>query len=86
MAFCDDLFLWLGSCCGGKTVTAETRLKRDLKLDSIDLWSLLLKTEARYDCAVSDDLLVGVTTAGQFAMVLEHALEEKERVKNERSF
>jgi len=81
----EKLYSLILAHCGGKMeVTAETRLKKDLKMDSFDLLELVLKVEDHFDCRLSDELLRGVTTAGHLTLVLENAIIEKERKTHER--
>ena len=63
--------------CGGKTVTAETRLKRDLKIDDFDLFELVLKIEARFDCALPDEFWRRAAVAGHLWTALECASDKK---------
>lgn len=52
----------------------ETRLRKDLKMDSFDFLNLVLKTESRFDCRLDDDVLVGIVTVGQFQGLVRETL------------
>lgn len=46
------------------TVTEEARFKEDLDADSLDLVELVMGLEERFDIAVPEEDLEGVTTVG----------------------
>ena len=46
-------------------VTEDARFKEDLDADSLDLVELVMGLEERFDIAVPEDDLEGVTTVGQ---------------------
>lgn len=62
-----------------RPIGEKTRFKRDLKMDTVDFLDLILKVEKRFDCRLDDELLGCVENLGQLGLVLEKALEDKER-------
>lgn len=79
------LYGFISEVRGGRTVSAETRLKRDLKMDDFDLFDLVLKIEARFDCALPDELWRRAAVAGHLWAALECALDKKVSDSYERS-
>lgn len=56
------------------TLGERTRLRRDLKADSLDCLSFVLAAEASFRCRLSDDGLSLAKTLGDFWRVLAEAL------------
>lgn len=61
-----------------------TRFKKDLKMDTVDFLDLVLKVEQRFRCRLDDEMLAHVVNLGQMGLLLEKALEDKERNEDER--
>lgn len=58
-------------------IGGETRFRKDLKMDSFDFLNLVLRIEARFRCRLDDDILAGVVTVGQLALLLTDTLAAK---------
>ena len=61
----------------------ETRLRKDLKMDSFDFMELILRTEERFHCRLDDGALAGVQTVGQFLMLVGETTTENDKDKME---
>lgn len=66
-----------------RPIGTETRFKKDLKMDAVDFLDLVLRVEKRFCCRLDDEMLAQVVTLGQLGLLLEKALEQKEKVRNE---
>ena len=58
------------------TITPESRIKRDLGADSIDILQLLMKIEDQYGIVIPDESLATFDTVGDVVAYLEK--QEKE--------
>jgi acyl carrier protein len=54
----------------------DTDLRTGLRLDSLDMVSLILKTETRLDIKIESDELNGVTTVGRMLDLLQAKIGE----------
>lgn len=64
-----------------RPIDEKTRFKRDLKMDTVDFLDLVLKVEKRFACRLDDEMLGCVVNLGQLGLVLEKALEDREKRK-----
>jgi len=57
-------------------IAEDTELRSGLRLDSLDMVSLILKTEIRLDIKIESSELNGVSTVGQMLDLLQRKLAE----------
>lgn len=55
----------------GKEVTRETRLREDLKVDSLDAAEIILAIEEELNVEIPDELMMNAKTVGEIIAYLE---------------
>jgi acyl carrier protein len=56
-------------------ITRETRLREDLKVDSLDAAEIILAIEEQLDVEIPDDLMMNAKTVGEIISYLEENYE-----------
>jgi acyl carrier protein len=54
-------------------ISAETRLERDLRMNSAQVVDLLSRLEERFDCVVEDEDLEAIDRVGDLAAIVDRA-------------
>lgn len=55
----------------GNVITRETRLREDLKVDSLDAAEIILAIEEELDVEIPDELMMNAKTVGEIMEYLE---------------